>query len=638
MNMNKGLKKYIREKKIDIDSDVASYESDSYSVKKIYERCNKQISNSNQYRMNKSKKQNTQKQDIHNKNADLKKKSNKNKTDSDMRLVLGVKPKRQFMVDADPEKTTKKTTQKSLTDKTYESDDDTKINISDENNINKKSEDNYDDDIDDNDNEYNEDNEDNEDNDDSDKKSDRSDTLSNMSDDESYPDKTTGELLDEDRLKVTRKVDGNNEDNEDNETKLARENYIKHMDKIVNKLKRMDWGDIITFEPQPYPQSTPSFMRKLCTVIKVVRYNTYMFNGFGSKMILKYFINKTKTDPNHSYKKIVQILDKNSYRRFLPIRDWESFWEAYSDEPIKYRYLFELIKSDQPCKPYLDIEWEVDNPKKQDARKKSYTKFIKTLRIDLIKIFAERYGIDINNKNIMITSSHSAKKTSFHVVINKIINGKTVGYRTNCKGLPESAWDLWLALTEHDDAYSDVLDGAVYTTDREFRAIFSNKTTDYRPIIPYVSGKNILPEEDSIIQMSKEECFKYLVTYSKNNEYYNIVTPPVPKQYACTRSFNNSDTFVPRVYSDKKINELMNLVRTVHISAEYTGVTNCGKGWRFSYSDKHEPCYTGNYHDSNGFYVFDDNGRIYMKCLSSSCKGTKVLKKRDGINLTKKLF
>lgn len=430
--------------------------------------------------------------------------------------------------------------------------------------------------------------------------------------------------------------DNVSEDEEDIELKKARERYIKHMDSIVEQIKSMEWGQMITVESDPNFRSMNHLTKKYCAISKIIRFGTFMFNGYGSKNILRYFMNKTKTDPEYGYQKIIQVLNNKSYRRFLPIKSWEQFWTQYNDEPIKCRHAFELIRSDQPCKPYLDIEWHTDF--NEDARKMDYSDFIEKLRKDLILIFKNRYKLNIDINEIMISTSHSASKVSFHVVVDKMINGKTVSFRTNRKGYPESAWDLWIALIEHNDSYEDVLDGAVYTTDREFRLIYSNKTSEFRPILPYGTKKI---SENSLVKMKMAECLRYIITYSSSGEYHHIQTPEVPKKYlVMNKRYCDTEPYIPTTYSDKKINHLMQLIRPVHPTAEYTGRSSCGKGWRFSYSDKDEKCYTGSYHESNGFYVFEnqEKGTTYMKCMSENCKGIKILEKPKKIVSTKKLF
>ncbi len=417
-----------------------------------------------------------------------------------------------------------------------------------------------------------------------------------------------------------------------NEDTLITKTYIEKMDKIVDKIKKMKWGDTIRVESDPY--YIPSCGKRYCTIKKLIRFSTFLFSGYGSKTILRFFIEKTKSDPEHGYEKIIQLLDNRSFRRFLPIKSWEFFWENYSDEQIKNRHIFELIRSDQPCKPYLDIEWYVDSL--EDARKMDHSIFVNKIQCDLITIFKNRYNVEIYNNDILIASSHSEDKASFHIVIDKTIDGNTVGFKTNRKGYPESAWDLWVALIEHDLSYENVLDGSVYSNDREFRAIFSNKTSEFRPFIPYSS--NTIDKND-IIKLNTSMCLRYIITYSPNNTYKYIDTPEIGAKYSVINKKYCVDGSMSHRYTNNKINYLINLIKSMHRTVEYTGRSSCGTGWRFSYTNKNEPCYTGNIHESNGFYVFEDSNRgIYMKCMSENCKGIHVLERSEHPIYYKKLF
>jgi hypothetical protein len=443
--------------------------------------------------------------------------------------------------------------------------------------------------------------------------------------------------------KVEKNVEKNMEKNVKNNMKDTiedeKEKYIRSMDAIVERIKKLPWGHTIAIDPEP--QYVSLNKKKMCYVTKIVRFSTYEFRGHGSKKILRYFMNKTSNDPDHSYQKIVQILTEKS-RTFLPIKNWEDFWTAYEDEPIKDRHLFELIRSDQSCKPYLDIEWY--NEEKEIDR----TKFIKALIIDLINIFKTRYDIVITKNDILITTSHSDKKTSFHTIIDKTVDGKTLGYETNCRGFANSAWDLWVALTEHNEMYKDVIDKSVYSTDREFRAIFSNKgSDDFRPFIPYNTNTNIntnIVKPESIIDSDPSKYLRYIITHSQNNQYHHIHTPSgqgSDQQLTVIKKKYYDQEFVPQYYTDKKINELINLIKPIHPTVTYTGRSTCGTGFRFTYANKNESCYTGNVHKSNGFYVFENEakGIIYMKCMSSCCKGYRILKKYNFDNhIDKKLF
>lgn len=409
------------------------------------------------------------------------------------------------------------------------------------------------------------------------------------------------------------------------ETQISKQKYIKYMNSIVDQIKNMNWGDTITFDSEYYNHDVK---KKLCLINKNIRYDTYIFKGRGSKCILKYFMNKTKNDPNYGYTKIAQILDNKQFRRFFPIKNWNCFWKIYKNEPIKNRRLFEIIRSDQPCKPYLDIEWIVGN--NENAKKINYESFVCDLKHDITHVFKKRYGIRIADKNILIASSHSNVKASFHVIIDESINNETVAYKTNRKGLPDSAWDLWMGMITYNNKYKTILDETVYSLDREFRAVYSNKSSEYRPVVPFGTH----------IKKNANDCLKYFVTYSPSNKYHFIVTPETSSNTYFFKKYYTNDIFIPSIYSDDKINYLIQLLKPYHQTAEYTGPSPCG-GWRFSYHNKDELCYTGNRHKSNGFYVFEDTDRkiIYMKCMSNKCNGIQILVNNNkSVNKSIKLF
>jgi hypothetical protein len=397
------------------------------------------------------------------------------------------------------------------------------------------------------------------------------------------------------------------------------------MDTIVSQIKDMKWGDNICVDSEPHIKLSK---KSYCNVTKNVRYDTYIFNGKGSKRILRYFMEKTKYIDGYGYTNILQIINSKMYRQFMPIKCLKKFWNSYKDEPIKNRYLFEVIRSDRPCKPYLDIEWKVLN---NDIKNK-YTIFITKLTNDIKIIFQKRYNISIDNTNILISSSHSKTKVSFHIVINKCIDNKLVVYKTNRKGYSNSNWDLWLALVEHNNYYKKIIDESVYSMDREFRTLYSNKINEFRPIVPY--GTSI--KETTKVRMSTKKCLHYFVTYFSNKQFHYIITPITDSNHIVMNKDFKYNMYLPRVYTDKKIKELIALIIPYHETVIYTGQTSCGTGWRFTYADRNEPCYTGNTHKSNGFYVYENKkGYIYMKCLSSKCNGNILLNKVTNI---KKIF
>lgn len=335
---------------------------------------------------------------------------------------------------------------------------------------------------------------------------------------------------------------------------------------------------------------------------KSKRYGTYIFSGVGSKHTLRRFL-----EYNEEYKVVAQILDKKGYRQFIPFKSWEDCWEKYKHEKYISRHLSEVVLSDRVCKPYLDIEWEEKNANEGD-----YSEFIRKIKVDIKRVFKERYKIGINEKNIKISSSHSEKKVSFHVTVNE-----NIAYKTNLKNTSDSAWDLYVALTEMDKTYKGKLDESVYSLDREMRAVYSTKYGEYRPLVPLGEKfKNGLFCDDVldhlITNISKPEMIK-------TPEYVN------PKREIIRGIEKISELKGNHVTSkteDEIIIRIKELLQAIHPTASYTGKTQDNMGWRFTYEDRTETCYTGHIHSNNGFcvYIKPSTGKVYMYCYSKKCQ------------------
>ena len=107
---------------------------------------------------------------------------------------------------------------------------------------------------------------------------------------------------------------------------------------------------------------------------------------------------KTENDNKYEYKNILQIINTKKQRQFIPIICLKKFWDNYKDVPVKNRFIFEVICSDRPCKPYLDIEWKAINNNTQNK----YNIFITHLIKDIKNIFQNRYNIELNDSDILI--------------------------------------------------------------------------------------------------------------------------------------------------------------------------------------------------------------------------------------------
>lgn len=267
-----------------------------------------------------------------------------------------------------------------------------------------------------------------------------------------------------------------------------------------------------------YLINTSTDARQICLVKRNELYDSFEFTGNSAKKVAQLYV-----DTNDKHKIITQIMDNVQYngkykRRFVPFVSWDDCYEKHRNIDYNQRYVYEIIESSKPCKPYLDIEWNGDD-----------NGFLDTLCTDIIDMFRIRYGYNIGREHILITSASSGTKVSYHVVIHYMHNGKQLVFATNKKNGINSAYDLYSGLTTLKPAlYMERIDGLVYTEGREFRTIYSNKDPSCsRPFMPLSGERDV-------------ENFKdYLVTYYTNDvqviETPLINYPFIPNRYRKSR-------------------------------------------------------------------------------------------------------
>ena len=206
-------------------------------------------------------------------------------------------------------------------------------------------------------------------------------------------------------------------------------------------------------------------------------------------------------------------------------------------------------------------------------------------------------------------------------------------YKTNVKKYNNSAYDLYSALIEHNDNYKNKLDGCVYSKDREMRCIYSTKFDQVRLFIPITITDIKNKKNTHTVRRTSDfipNFHDYLITHLSNLHIQFINTPEVlhpvllpSNRYNIDKSDNDKlailKNFIQKEPENDLIERLIDLASTIHPTAKYTG--RIGDGYRFSYDDRTEPCYTGHTHKSNGFSVFikPNTGFVYMFCFSAKC-------------------
>jgi hypothetical protein len=128
------------------------------------------------------------------------------------------------------------------------------------------------------------------------------------------------------------------------------------------------------------------------------------------------------------------------------------FFDFQDSLPIKERCFFEILLPDSKRKPYFDID--VDGENKDNFIEDGFVRDLKTVILKLIP-----------SAIILVFTSHTEKKKSFHV----IIDGFYLGGNKECKMFFEKVHSLV------SDEYEDYYDESVYKTTQQFRILGSHK-------------------------------------------------------------------------------------------------------------------------------------------------------------------
>lgn len=357
------------------------------------------------------------------------------------------------------------------------------------------------------------------------------------------------------------------------------------------------------------------------------RYETNIYAGTNSKLRAKKYM-----EENKEYKILTQINNKKGYRQFIAFKNWNDCWEKYQHEKYTNRYLYELILSEKESKPYLDIEWYTyENIDKE---------ILNTMKEDIKKIYEENYEIKLEEKDFKITCASNKDKMSYHIVLNIKRGNNYYVYKTNRSLDDESesnAYNLYEELLKQNETYKKIIDKSVYSQDREFRVIYSTKYGDIRQLIP-IEDKNkprkngyfIENWQDYMVTHFDEGSeFVYIKTQKKIRNIINTPIGPdgkqikIDKKKLSIKDYKDVKIKINNLYDeDEKLTRIYELASVIHPTMQYKGNTNNGLGYRFTYIDRDEECYTGNKHVTQEFCVFvnNENGEIYMYCYSVRCE------------------
>jgi hypothetical protein len=390
------------------------------------------------------------------------------------------------------------------------------------------------------------------------------------------------------------------------------------------------------------------------------------FSGKGSKNAMKE--DALLNDITNTA--FVQFLNGHGYRNYTYFKNWEMALKYLPFYTNNQRYIYEMILSDRPCKPYLDIEQHLDT-KPDDA---FLANLVDELKGDICNIFRTDYNIEIQTTDIYVLDSCAMKdatkfKLSYHFIISTKDN--QVLFKTNRKELEHSAYHLAKALYDKNPKYKEMVDLSVYTTDREMRTINSYKTpTDLRQLKPlnyqnndldYMITAYDLEKQHSFIKTpfvylndvaakvkaglkrkaGKKDVVKKVIddvddVADKNTvdnidkvvDKRNILDDGIEYEELIKNiKVDNPDKIIhQKLFANKQDYKILEMVKeNIHETCFFTEskLVNNKPIYSFNYTDRTEPCTispTPQHHDNIGLFGYiNELNQLEVRCRSAKC-------------------
>jgi len=198
---------------------------------------------------------------------------------------------------------------------------------------------------------------------------------------------------------------------------------------------------------------------------------------------------------------------KEVLRKFAAFKDISTFLEYSKEMPKSTWAFFEMIFGDREQKLYFDIDIEIEKlPQREDLTTFS-NKFLNSLISSILAVL-KRYNVELNlEKDLLIFSSNSDKKHSYHMIINNY-------YVSNCKCNTQFAKEVKF---EVDPVFQNFIDTRVYSSKQQLRLLGSSKIgkNRYKVLQSYTYG--VKQYNFSEIDTSFEKLFHAsCVTFTEN--------------------------------------------------------------------------------------------------------------------------
>eukprot|EP00891_Asterochloris_glomerata_P005784 jgi/Astpho2/5784/Aster-02303 len=336
-------------------------------------------------------------------------------------------------------------------------------------------------------------------------------------------------------------------------------------------------------------------------------------------------------EPGLSREEPETYIDKNGKlcgkRGFCSYPTWKEAWPQLSKLEPPRRHVFETLKS--RVKPFMDLD--LNNPPKELTAMAVMERAEKLLT----KIFKDDYEVYLRQEDFCwsvsrIPYEHQKDyeqavkegrfpaykdKLSLHLVISTHYP-QVVFEAASDKHPSSSAGAFARKLRElGDELVSPMVDLSAYRHKQKMRTIYSSKPEKhYNILTPENESRFAARPEDYHITWFDEDV-KILQVPPEQRSKDPVAMPRKPRKlYGAAAEID-----------DGTIERVLQLAQKIHPSAYYEkrskqDLCDPAVGLHFNYTDRSEPCWTGNSHDQQGFVCYlGDYGSVWCRCWSDKC-------------------
>jgi hypothetical protein len=355
----------------------------------------------------------------------------------------------------------------------------------------------------------------------------------------------------------------------------------------------------------------------------------YDLNKISNHLVICYNTSKSKLNKFYNNNSYNNSYNNNSYNN----NDYDvriyAFFDTYDEflsylhnfNDIKERNFFEVIFGEFKQKPHFDIDIDIKNISKYNEPFDVLADKILNILINTCIEILKTVNVEINiEEDILIYSSHSDNKRSFHLILNNVCH--------DCNLEAKAFYDIVInhIKLNHNNKFNksfliEFIDKNVYSSKQQFRTLGSQKLNSDRP--------KIFHEQFTINNINYNHVYKnnlYLNQLNKQS-YIRLCESMVTHTFDCkllpsfmtnkiyTQSITQSITIdINYELADKCMNMLFDKFKSLNIICPFT-LKNCKNNIIILQRNNSSYCpLCSRIHENQHPFMFITYGKLYWDC------------------------